>query len=335
MSWSFAKVWNDSLENRVEREMTERDYLWASDIGKAPIDLYLRLKGVPVTNPPNARSKRKFEGGNIWEWVVKIVLIRAGVLMETQEKCEYTYPDLLRVSGKIDFIAGGRPDWEKAQAEIAKMFLPDVVFRATESLILTLKEQYPDGLDPIILEVKSCSTFMFDRYEATGRGELHHALQAFHYLKAKDMREAHVVYVCRDDARLLEIGVLNPSHYEDKYKAFIEQMTFYTKNDVIPPKEPLVVFDEMGVKFNVNWKVTYSQYLSMLYGFENQFSFEQVFKPKVMAWNRVLGRCVRGDKITDKNKDVIADIKKSFPDFELYVEKAKSAGVAAREDVDE
>ena len=61
LRWSFFKVWNDSLENGKDREYKARDYMWASEIGGSMIDRYLKMKGELPSNPPNARSLRKFE----------------------------------------------------------------------------------------------------------------------------------------------------------------------------------------------------------------------------------------------------------------------------------
>ena len=80
MQWSFFKIWNESLEQREERPPKERQNLWASELGKSQVDVYLKMKGIAPTNPFSARSLRKFEAGNIWEWIVGLVLLRAGML---------------------------------------------------------------------------------------------------------------------------------------------------------------------------------------------------------------------------------------------------------------
>src|SRR5688500_15643652 len=94
-SWSFATAWNQSLIVPRERPLVTRDYVWASEIGGAMIDRYLKMKGVPQSNAPNMRSLRKFQAGDIWEWICALVLKRAGILIETQRKVGYQYPGLL------------------------------------------------------------------------------------------------------------------------------------------------------------------------------------------------------------------------------------------------
>ena len=66
-SYLMAEVWNTALEDQEKRQVKPREKLWASELGGATIDLYLKLKGTELSNPPNARSLRKFEAGNIFE----------------------------------------------------------------------------------------------------------------------------------------------------------------------------------------------------------------------------------------------------------------------------
>src|SRR6185295_14623479 len=123
----FAGVWNQSLTVRQERPLVPRDYVWASEIGGSMIDRYLKMQGVQPSNAPNLRSLRKFQAGDIWEWLCALVLKRAGILIEAQTKLSYQYPGLLRVSGKLDFLAGGQPDWGKARREMSSLGLPEML----------------------------------------------------------------------------------------------------------------------------------------------------------------------------------------------------------------
>ncbi len=322
-SWSFYQVWNQSLEQRKERAIVSRDNLWASELGKSLVDNYLKMKGEVPTNPPNMRSLRKFEAGNIWEWVVGLVLKRAGIYLGEQKWNSFRYPDLIEVTGKIDFLAGGNPDWEKAKAEIEHLGLPEFIHRASENIINYFKEQYPEGMKKVILEMKSTSSFMFPLYEKFNMASLNHRLQAFHYLKAENLEEAHVVYVCKDDARMVEIGVFNPSTIEDEYKSYIEKLTGYLKANEQPPLEQPIEFDEETGRFGDNWKIKYSLYLTKLYGYKDQMEFEEKYRGVVGQYNRVLNRCCNGDKITDKNKVIMEEAEKELnKPFEKFVEIA-------------
>lgn len=326
MSWSFGQAWNASLENRAEREMKPRTRIWASEIGGSHIDRYLKMKGTTPTNPPNARSLRKFEAGNMMEWVVGLVLKRAGVLIENQEWLSYQYPGLCEVTGKLDFFAGGKPDWEKAIFEVKSLGLPEFFDRASSAVINHFSKEYPEGLNKVVIEVKSCSSFMYDRYEKVGP-LVTHALQTYHYLKAKNMPEGHIVYVSKDDLRMLEFGVLNPSHLEDVYKGDIEAITHYVDTDTKPDLEKEVLFDRDTGKFSKNYKIEYSNYLTMLYGYKEPEAYRERWDKKVAGFNRTLGRIVEGKNMTPLNKETILEMQGWFPNYEELIEIAKAKGV--------
>lgn len=335
LSWSFSNIWNQSLEQgKPERLLEPRQHIWASEMGGAYLDRYLKMKGIPLTNPPNPRSMRKFEAGNMMEWLVMIVLKRAGILIDVQQWIAYQYPELLKVTGKLDCFAGGKPDWSKSLKEIHQLGLPEFFGRATNAIIAYFQKEYPAGLKEIVLEVKSCSNFMFERYEKYGLDAAkNHAMQTFHYLKSKGLPEAHIVYICKDDLRMLEIGVMNPSPVEDMYKSDIEIMTGYINSDIQPEKEKEIIFNEDTCKFSQNWKVGYSGYLKHLYGYENQMQYEEKYKKTISKWNRTLGRCSENKQMTHLNIATIKEIKKVFSDFDQIVEKAKQSGI--KEDVEE
>lgn len=339
LKWSFYQVWNESLENRSERKLALRNHIWAGELGGSFIDRYLKMKATPYTNPPNPRSLRKFEAGNMMEWVVGSVLKRAGILIplpplpngKPANWLSFQYPDLLEVTGRLDFFAGGKPDWSKAKQEVESLGLPEFFARGTNAIIDHFSTTYPNGLAEVILEVKSCSSFMFERYEKLGVDK-RHSLQLFHYLKAKNLPEGHVVYISKDDLRMLEFGVFNPSPTEEIYKKDIEDMTHFIKNSKEPEKEKEILFDRESGKFNSNWKVAYSVYLTKLYGYKDQLEFDTKFRPMVSQWNRVLGRCVKGDNMTPANLEIIEAIKKTFPNFDEYVQIAKEKGVVPEEE---
>src|SRR3972149_7230747 len=124
-SWSFFQIWNKSLENGEERKPQPRERLWASELGNAPVDTYLKLLGTEPSNPPNTRSKRKFEAGNMLEWVVEMVLRRAGIFKDTQAWLSHQYPGMLEVTGKVDFFAGGEVNVTEANKKIDELGLPE------------------------------------------------------------------------------------------------------------------------------------------------------------------------------------------------------------------
>lgn len=319
--WTFSQVWNKSLEEREERPMRKRNNLWASELGKSPVDIYLKMRGEVPTNPPNARSLRKFEAGNIWEWIVGMVLTRAGILVSSQEWVSYQYPGLLEVTGKSDYIAGGIPDFPKARREIEEVGLPDVFKRGFKNIIDHLEKNYPNGLHTKVIEVKSLSAFMYDALERTGKASKIHRLQLYHYLKAKNFQRGDVVYVCRDDCRMMEIPVYLDSEVEKEYKAEIEKFSKYHNQDEMPPLEKPIVFDEDMQKFAKNFNVAYSAYLTKLYGMRDQAEFDDYYSPISERWNRVMGRVKAGSTMTVKNLAVIEEIRSAGFNVDEIVEK--------------
>lgn len=306
--WSIYKVWNEALLEKKDREIKPREKIWASELGKAKVDMYLKLKGVKPTNPPNARSLRKFEAGNIWEWIVKLILTRAGILEGCQKWTMYQYEGMLPVSGRMDFIAGGKPDYEKARKELLELDLPDVFIRAGEKIARHLEKEYPEGLDSKFIEVKSCSSFMFEALEKNSTASKNHMLQLFHYLKSENMKSGVVMYISKDDCRMLEIPVYNPSVLEDEYKTEIKEISEYYYKDEMPPLEKPIVFDEELGRFSKNWKIAYSPYLTKLYGFKNQKEFDDKYTPIVERWKRVITRIKDEKNMTEKNNLVIKEI---------------------------
>jgi len=309
--WGFSEVWNASLIEKKERELRQRDNLWASELGKAPIDLWLKMKATKPTNPPNARSLRKFEAGNVFEWIVALILKRAGILKESQRWSSYQYDGLLRVTGKADFIAGGKPNIEQWQKDIAILDLPEVFLRAGERILEYFAKNYPEGLDEMPLEIKSVSAFMFEALEKKQSSSKNHRLQVFHYLKSENRPAANLVYICRDDLRMMEYKILNPSKVEDEYKEAIEKISGYFIRNEKPPLEKPIGFSEDIGKFAKNFNVAYSGYLTMLYGFKDQKEFDDKYTPTVSKWNRVVARIKEGKDMTDKNNLVLKEIEEA------------------------
>ena len=310
-TWGLSEVWNKSLEEQEQRPLSFRDHLWASELGKAPVDLWLKLRAVPPTNPPNPRSLRKFEAGNVFEWIVSLILKRAGILKESQRWSSYQYPGLMKVTGKADFIAGGKPDIRMFEEEVSRMSLPNVFVRAGEKILNYIDQNFPDGLEEMPLEIKSVSAFAFEAMEKKNRSNRVHRLQAYHYLKSENRPRANIVYISRDDLRILEFPVLLNSETEKEYHDTIEALTKSNALDQMPPVEKKIVFEEDYGKFARNFNVGYSNYLTMLYGYSNQMEFEEQINPIVSQWNRVLGRLKAGSNVTEKNKLVLEKIKEA------------------------
>lgn len=336
MSWSFFGIANLAATDRPVREIKPRDYLWATDLDKAPIDVYHALLGTVPTNPPNDRSMRKFHAGDIWEFYAYLVLYFAGILKSSQDRLTHQYPGLLMVSGRQDFIAGGVGDWTKAREAIRLFPMTDPIKEYFTRLVdLFEKEFGTKELNEIVIECKSVGSFMFPRYEATQKPSKGHSKQIFHYLISQQRNEGHVTYISKDDSLMLEFPVwLSDKNVEADYKASIELLTNYYNNKIEPPKEELIVFQEDTGSFSKNWRVEYSNYLTMFYGFETPRDYSDAVKGDVSLFNRSLKRAVMVDmgkttptgkpiQLTKNNLDGLEKLKAFFPDYNKYFAIAK------------
>lgn len=325
LAWTFYNVVNTAAA-KPDREAKARDYLWASELAIAPVDAILRMRGVEPTNPPNARSMRKFHAGNVWESYVYLVLWAAGVMRAEQTHLSHQYPGMLKVTGRLDFVAGGVPDWEAARATMAQIGYLEPIRYFIDNMISAFEATYGNtNLKEIIIEVKSVAGTTWPRYQVSGKPNPSHELQCFHYLKSTGRDEGHIAYINKDDSEMLEFGVYNPGPVEDEYKKHIKLITDYYTSGELPPLEPEIIFDEVTGKFNKNLKIEYSNYLTMLYGYKTPEDYRNEWSSVSASFNRVLGRILRGERMTAKNADAIDKIKSIFGSLDDIVEKAKLA----------
>lgn len=353
--WNFATVWNKTLDSVKDRPFVARNYIYASELGLSFCDRYLKMNAVPYTNPPNERSRRKFQAGNMWEWVVGMVFIAAGLLKKKQLRVEYNFKNSLSVHGKLDFVVGGAFDYDSAKKKIFEikdslmlldLELPPFFFTAIDNFVDQHKGQL---LQEVAAEFKSVSSFMMEKVQKTG-AMTHHKLQDFHYVHGNDVgvQIGKVTYLCREDCIMEETIIEDDDATLKNYKSDIMQMTaFYnegfSKKDPVkhlPPKETMVLFDADMGKFYKNFKVEYSSYLEMLYGFKTPKEFADKYQYVATNYSRVFKRCVQEGlsikregkedliiKLTPKNYDVIDTAKKDFPDWDKQVKAAKKSGL--------
>lgn len=327
--WGLEDIWNESVGTKPERKMVPRDYVHASELGGAMIDTYLKMKGVEFSNCPNQRSKRKFDAGEIWEDITAEVLKRAGILIETQESLNNQLPGMCAVHGRLDHYAGGKPDMVKVQAYFEGKDEGSLNFldRTARNLAEIINRKYPAGLRKQIMEIKSSSLFLFPERQRKPRADTNHELQCFHYLLVKGEHTGRIEYVNKDDCMIKGFTIFNEpgNDIDTLYRAKLAEITNYYKTDTQPPLEKEIFFDEDLFKFKKNWKIEYSNYLTMLYGYSEPESYRERWASTISRFNRVFARVVSNAKMTNANFDCIKEAKAFFPDFDLYVDKAKLA----------
>jgi len=324
-TWTFVGAWNKSLDEMDRYGAYKRDYIWASQLGNSQIDIWLALNGTEPSNNFDIRAKRKFDAGVLWEWIAELVAKRAGIFLHKQDRVEYGFEDTIKVVGKFDLMIGGKRNLkmiEDVKKALEIISLPDRFVKAMDSVEKNMN--FETTLPARILEVKSSSAFMYEAQYKKGIPSENHALQCLHYLLATEMNEGAILYISKDDARMMEIPIWRDDKMlNDKYREILELATYYYRNKEKPPLEPTIIFDYNKGKFGDNWNIKYSAYLTMLYGFEAESNYQDAFKSKIAAWNRVLGRIKKEKRITEANLAYMTEIKKSFPNLKEIVQYFK------------
>lgn len=343
VDWDFSSLFNEALRCLPERPMVKRDYLWASELKMDAYSRYLRMWAHPMTNAPNERSRRKFIMGHIVEWIVGLVMTMCGVLKAKQLRGEVQLPGLLKVSGKLDFVAGGNVDWEQAKEELKKIEMifaasaddaPPIIRHAAQyvfSRMQTIFTYVP--LREYIVEVKSVASVIMKLIQASNKPRGRHVLQPLHYLIANpEIPGAKLLYVSKDDAIMESFLVTETKELRKLYVGDVKMMTDYYNNSGknymknLPPREPEMIFEEDSFTFQKNMNVQYSNYLTLGWGYKDYDEFELRWAKPKGQYNRVFKRCVRGENLTAANKDIIIEAKKYFPQWDKLVAKAKAAG---------
>lgn len=293
----LTETWNTALIS-PDRELTKRDYVYASELGRPMVDRWLRMNAVPYTNPPNDRSKRKFFSGDVWEWLVWTVFNLSGIVKSRQDVVEVT-DGALKVRGKLDFLIGGTPNRAAALTYLNTIPYPASMRDFFERVILQLSET---PIEDCICEAKSLSSFAFERILEKGAYD-NHCLQLYHYSMGMNLPGV-LSYVCRDDARLKEFTIdIEDAGLKMDYYFDLKMMADYLNRNEQPPNEPLITFDG---KFQKNLRVEYSAYLTHVYGFKEPEDYRLAVDGKVQRWNRVLNRMklIKEGKTTPTGKEI-------------------------------
>jgi len=294
-TFSITNIWNEKL-SVFHAEAKKRNYISASDIGKPFLDRYWKMKGVKPTNTPDARILRVFDAGNLFEWLVIKVFTMTGLLQGSQVQVRIPKTkNHMAVLGYIDLILGGNPDWNKSRARILEEDLPDWVKIRSQKLIDNLEEKYPDGLEPIVVEVKSVNSRAFwgkkNINKETGlfKGYKHHQFQLYTYLLGQDIKKGRLFYISRDDLTVVENGInINPKMTEAWLKD-VKTMSHYYQNNIEPEQPPDLIFEEG--KWRSNWMKGWSPYLTKMTGltkskWENRWYYQATKKNKELEKNK-------------------------------------------------
>lgn len=314
-SLSLTKLWNNSLILE-ERELKPREYVRASELYKPTIDRFLTMRGVRPTNPPNERSKRKFFAGHCWEFIAGLVLSQMGIIIDKQT--EVVLEDLpIKVVGHLDYMIGGKPDYDKATQIIKAIPLPEEMLARFLKVIENFREEYgTDEIQEMVHEIKSCSHYVVEKIQNNGAIDGHDQ-QINVYLRGTKTEIGIIDYCSKDDALMAERIITRNQAIDTRLFNDLLELKGYIDSNQEPPKAPLIVFED---RFQKNFGVEYSQYLTLIYGFEMPEDYRNAVQSKIASWNRVLKRIKDVNagvmlktgpmKLTDKNKVAIDEMYK-------------------------
>jgi hypothetical protein len=366
IDWDFASLLNEAFRSMPDsRQRTPRNYIYASELGYDFASRYLNMHAHTPSNPPNMRSRGKFFMGDMIEWTAYLILTITGVLRKEQLRGEVELPGCLRVSGKLDFVAGGDGiDWEEQKAkveELQKLFavaasrMPRFIMYAMSHIIKRMEMMFTrQPLKKYIIECKSVSNIVFELICKLKEPRRHNILQCGHY-KLSDKEKvdaATILYWCKDDGRFEQFEIEIGRNFKKMYLEDVKTMTDYYAGSTgsnylkhIPPLAPEIHFLEGSYKFEKNMNVQYSQYLTMLYGYKDFDSFKDKWSPTLSSWNGAFRRHVLEGKPTGKlgkplkltpgNLETIKEIQKAFPEYEKYLITARKAGAFEKQEEEE
>lgn len=301
MKWSISEQWNECAQSS-NRDPEKREHLWASELGSPDIDVLLKTKGTPYTNPPNERSLRKFMAGNIWEGVMEMIFRSCDLIIDREKRAELVIGGQ-KVTGRSDFIAGGHPDFLQSVAYIST--LPESFQTLANDILERIKKYKGKNLQPTVIELKSASSYAFELLLHRDEPFKNHKFQCRTYMEAEGM-DGKVFYICKDDCRVKEFNLY--LHEKELTKEWKDEIKH--KQNVIQTgkaeKENLILFDKM---FSKNLGVEYSNYLKRVYGFNTPEDYREAVDKKISRWNRVLTRMNEDKEMTANNLEAIEEMK--------------------------
>lgn len=308
--------WNKITRRPVMNK--KRDYIAFSDIGKPYIDRFHKMNGEPITNEFDERVLRIFDAGRVIEFIVLRALSMAGILNKKGEYVEIPETKTtLRQMGYLDATIGGFVDFDHAK-DIIEKHLQEFRLTLDEALIEQKALQVIEGLrgktlEEMILEVKSINSMSFWAHKNRDEqgnflGFPHNLLQTYGYMKATALNKGVLLYVSKDDFVVHETGViLGQENLEETYQTDILTMTEYYRSGKEPPKEEEIIYNEREKRFELNWMVGRSAYLTKIYGYKDQKDFEEKKRSKLNEINLALKHLREFEKEQDrKKKDTLA-----------------------------
>jgi hypothetical protein len=232
-SFSVQKLISDYLAEEYRRSQREpKDYWRVSDMGHCLRGRYYKRQGAKPTDPPDERTLRKFQAGNIFHWWLQRQVRYAasemsGVRVIGMER--EVRNDKLHVVGHYDALVQiGR-----------KKLLYD--FKTVHSNAFHYREQN-----------KSLT-------------QKQHAMQLGLYLmllhqEHPDLTEARLLYISKDDLSVAETKVILTPALKREILRELKILNESWEKKKLPPTPPLIVKDSVKNKWVINWQAQYCPY---------------------------------------------------------------------------
>jgi hypothetical protein len=205
------------------------------------------MHGIAPDKPFDERTLRKFSAGIWFEQQIGYILARIGILKVDQDWIAIPGDeDHLKVTGRLDFVAGGLSDWKLARDRVANAGFPDFIANVSYNLIDHFEKEYPKGLREKVIEVKSVNSQVFwNKKDYLEKAYPHHVMQLYTYLKAKKIKDGTILYISKDDLTIKECHYQYPDkNLELLWDTDVRTMTKHYQQKIEPPKPDPIVFDD-------------------------------------------------------------------------------------------
>jgi hypothetical protein len=277
------------------------------------LDRYYKMTGVQPTNAFEPRVLRIFEAGNLYEWLVRMVLIRSGLLVGSQKEITIKGDGLnLDVVGHLDFVGGGKPNLEEAAKIVPlleSLYFPTRMLKIADRIIDNLMAKFPDGLPHLLYEVKSVNSMVFWRKkEAMKTAYPHHVMQLYTYLKGMNMNEGRILYISKDDLTLAEVAIVPDAKMEADWQKDVSEISKYVVTKTRPEREAYVLWNSEKRGYEVNWMITRSNYFELITSSKDQKGWtDEMGKLASRANYRVKKSLEKKEDLTDEQIQLIVD----------------------------
>ena len=265
-NWSLSTLVKDLITYN-QSSPTPREVIWATDLGKMYLETYLKMKGVPYTNPTDGNGMFNFFMGKAIENGLTQMLTDCGIAHSTQEKIEIKLPNCLTVVGKPDVLLEVI-NWDETikQINITSDDGNEERLEAKKQKLIELvkgwQKKYPDGLSKTAFEIKSTSDWGFQNAQRVGWKQAypHYFLQAYTYLYGLNLPEVHLLFISKGSKMMTEeIVILKNEEAEQEWREEIEKISSNFAKDTEPTPPALMSVNGWG-KETLSWQIQYSPY---------------------------------------------------------------------------